>query len=184
MSSCATMCRPTYEAQLYFIIQDVSCPGMLACLSLNRSMQWHPSDGVPGSLLQTASFQLTRPSAHGQMSKTVNMLPSDIEDSLLRVACWFLALGSSHFQTRNIEWPRVLDATLDELRAGLDSSSSLFTSVHLVQANIARIVVVNPVVHVVNEMDPEVISMAAGKDAVRSHLSPHCHVLSAAFPCG
>lgn len=100
---------------------------------------------------------------------TVNMLLSDIAGLLLHVACWFLALDLFSFQTGNIEHLRLLDAPLDELRAGLDSG--LFTSVDLVRANIAQVEEVNPLVHAVNEMNPEIVfTAAAGKANVSQRL--------------
>ncbi|KAK8928137.1 hypothetical protein VCV18_004630 [Metarhizium anisopliae] len=90
------------------------------------------------------------------------MLLSDIAGLLLHVACWFLALDLFSFRTGNIEHLGLLDAPLDELRAGLDSG--LFTSVDLVRANIAQVEEVNPLVHAVNEMNPEIVfTTAAGK---------------------
>ncbi|KAK9434729.1 glutamyl-tRNA(Gln) amidotransferase subunit A [Metarhizium brunneum] len=99
------------------------------------------------------------------------MLLSDIAGLLLHVACWFLALDLFSFRTGNIEHLRLLDAPLDELRAGLDSG--LFTSVDLVRANIAQVEEVNPLVHAVNEMNPEIVFTAAayGGDAIGAYSS-------------
>ncbi|KAF5124203.1 putative amidase [Metarhizium anisopliae] len=104
------------------------------------------------------------------------MLLSDIAGLLLHVACWFLALDFFSFRTGNIEHLRLLDAPPDELRAGLDSG--LFTSVDLVRANIAQVEEVNPLVHAVNEMNPEIVFTAAGKANVsqRAGVARHkCH---------
>ncbi|PHH91425.1 hypothetical protein CDD83_519 [Cordyceps sp. RAO-2017] len=61
--------------------------------------------------------------------------------------------------------PRLLDATLAELRNGLDSG--LFTSVDLVQAYQARIAEVNAELHAVAETSTEALAMAAERDAER-----------------
>lgn len=87
------------------------------------------------------------------------------------------SIGFIFFRTGNIEHLRLLDAPLDELRAGLNSG--LVTSVDLVRANIAQVEEVNPLVHVVNEMNPEIVfTTAAGKANVsqRAGVARHkCH---------
>ncbi|TQW00183.1 glutamyl-tRNA(Gln) amidotransferase subunit A [Cordyceps javanica] len=71
------------------------------------------------------------------------------------------------FATSNIgaEIPLLLDATLDELRNGLDIG--LFTSVELTKAYIARIVEVNDDLHAVTEINPEALEIAADLDRER-----------------
>lgn len=61
--------------------------------------------------------------------------------------------------------PLLLDATLDELRAGLDVGS--FTSVDLVTAYIARIREVNEELRPVTEINPDALSIAAELDLQR-----------------
>lgn len=57
---------------------------------------------------------------------------------------------------------QLLDATLDELREGLDKGC--FTSVDLVKAYTSRINDVNGVLHVVNEINPDAVTEAARLD--------------------
>ncbi|CAK1354153.1 unnamed protein product [Cercospora beticola] len=61
--------------------------------------------------------------------------------------------------------PDLLDADLDAINAGL--STSLFTSVDLVQAYVARIQEVQDALHVVNELNPDALEIAAERDAQR-----------------
>ncbi|KAM7189100.1 amidase [Naviculisporaceae sp. PSN 640] len=62
-------------------------------------------------------------------------------------------------------FPSLLDATIDDLRAGLDNGS--FTSVALVTAYLARIAEVNDVLHAVTEINPDALQIAADLDAER-----------------
>ncbi|UKZ96740.1 uncharacterized protein TrAFT101_011517 [Trichoderma asperellum] len=62
-------------------------------------------------------------------------------------------------------FPPLLDATLDDLRSGLDRN--LFTSVDLVRAYIDRIQEVNPSLRAVTEVNPDALSIAAERDAER-----------------
>ncbi|KAL9473934.1 hypothetical protein ACSS6W_008314 [Trichoderma asperelloides] len=62
-------------------------------------------------------------------------------------------------------FPPLLDATLDDLRSGLDRN--LFTSVDLVQAYIDRIQEVNADLRAVTEINPDALSIAAERDAER-----------------
>ncbi|KAM0253375.1 hypothetical protein ACHAQJ_007270 [Trichoderma viride] len=62
-------------------------------------------------------------------------------------------------------FPPLLDATLTDLRSGLDSN--LFTSVDLVQAYIDRILEVNPILKAVTEINPDALSIASERDAER-----------------
>lgn len=62
-------------------------------------------------------------------------------------------------------FPLLLDARLDELRAGLDNG--LFTSVDLVNAYTARINEVNGALHAVTEINPDALKIAAALDLER-----------------
>ena len=64
-------------------------------------------------------------------------------------------------------FPMLLDADLDVINAGLNTA--LFTSVDLVKAYIARIKEVNDVLHVVNELNPDALAIAADLDAKRNN---------------
>ncbi|KAK0388324.1 hypothetical protein NLU13_4569 [Sarocladium strictum] len=70
----------------------------------------------------------------------------------------FLWLAASGFA----DFPPLLDATLDELRHGLDSGA--FTSVDLVAAYIARIREVNDQLHAVVEINPDAVQIATTLD--------------------
>ncbi|OAQ99146.1 hypothetical protein LLEC1_02395 [Akanthomyces lecanii] len=61
--------------------------------------------------------------------------------------------------------PHLLDATLDELRAGLDAGR--FTSVELTKAYIARIHEVNEDLHAITEINPDALDIAAELDRAR-----------------
>lgn len=63
-------------------------------------------------------------------------------------------------------FPPLLDATLADLRRGLDSN--LFTSVDLVQAYIDRIAEVNPQLKAVTEINPDALLIALQRDAERA----------------
>ena len=62
-------------------------------------------------------------------------------------------------------FPPLIDATLTDLSAGLESGA--FTSVDLVQAYIARIRETNDVLHAVTEINPDALNIAASLDAAR-----------------
>ncbi|KAL1870543.1 hypothetical protein VTK73DRAFT_2582 [Phialemonium thermophilum] len=63
--------------------------------------------------------------------------------------------------------PPLLDATLDDLSAGLEAG--LFTSVDLVSAYIARILEVNSTLKAVTQINPDALAIAADLDAARSN---------------
>ncbi|KAB5580286.1 amidase signature domain-containing protein [Coniochaeta sp. 2T2.1] len=63
-------------------------------------------------------------------------------------------------------FPDLIDVTIDDLSEGLNSG--LFTSVDLVKAYLARIDEVNPVLHAVNEINPDALAIAAELDAKRA----------------
>ncbi|KFG80912.1 glutamyl-tRNA(Gln) amidotransferase subunit A [Metarhizium anisopliae] len=77
------------------------------------------------------------------------------------------ALGVVSATVRRDDFPPLLDATLDELRHGLDAG--LFTSVDLTKAYIARIQEVADELHAVNEINPDALSIAARMDAARKN---------------
>ncbi|RDA86599.1 hypothetical protein CP532_6013 [Ophiocordyceps camponoti-leonardi (nom. inval.)] len=77
-----------------------------------------------------------------------------------------LALGLFHVAagaTDASKLPPLLDATLDDLRTGLDNG--LFTSVDLVKAYIGRIEDVDPQLRTMLEINPDAISIAEELDA-------------------
>ena len=75
------------------------------------------------------------------------------------------ASGSRLGCGRGTSFPQLLDATLDDLRRGLDSG--LFTSVDLVKAYLARIDEVNPTLRAVLELNPDALALAATADEER-----------------
>lgn len=77
----------------------------------------------------------------------------------LFVSLLFLAYASFVLATK---FPPLLDATLDDLRHGLDTGA--FTSVDLVNAYLARIKEVNEQLHAVVEINPDALSIAAHLD--------------------
>lgn len=83
------------------------------------------------------------------------------------------ACSLHNFSFCNDSLPSLLDASLDELKAGLDARR--FTSVDLVTAYLARIHEVNPVLHAVLETNPEALSIAAELDRTRSSSSSPLH---------
>lgn len=64
------------------------------------------------------------------------------------------------------QFPQLLDATLDELRRGLDGGQ--FSSVDLTKAYIARINEVGAQLHAVNAINPDALSIAARLDKERA----------------
>ncbi|KAL7802097.1 amidase-like protein [Trichoderma aethiopicum] len=81
----------------------------------------------------------------------------------LQVLC-FPSLAHSR-QTADGGFPPLLDATLADLRHGLDTG--LFTSVDLVNAYIDRILEVNAVLKAVTEINPDAFLIAYQRDAER-----------------
>lgn len=65
------------------------------------------------------------------------------------------------------KFPLLLEATLDDLVIGLESN--LFTSVDLVKAYSARILEVNSTLHMVTEINPDALTIAANADALRKN---------------
>ena len=71
------------------------------------------------------------------------------------------------------QFPSLIDVTLEELNTGLESG--LFTSVDLVTAYMDRINEVNSTLHMVTELNPDALSIAAEADSMRGNgtlLSP------------
>jgi amidase len=64
-------------------------------------------------------------------------------------------------------FPTLIEATIDDLNSGL--SSGLFTSVDLVNAYTARIKEVNGTLHMVTELNPDALTIAATADALRKN---------------
>lgn len=87
--------------------------------------------------------------------------------------------ASNAYTTQNVlaggldTFPSLLDADLEDLVTGLEMG--LFTSVDLVEAYTARIKEVNSTLHMVTELNPDALSIAASMDAQRKNgtiLSP------------
>jgi amidase len=72
----------------------------------------------------------------------------------------------THTAVKGKPFPDLIDVTIDDLSQGL--SSGLFTSVDLVNAYLARIAEVNPILHAVNEVNPDALAIAADLDAKRA----------------
>ncbi|KAK0640724.1 amidase signature domain-containing protein [Cercophora newfieldiana] len=82
-------------------------------------------------------------------------------------AVWLALFGQGTCSpAKNAKIPSLIDATIDDLQKGL--KSGLFTSVDLVTAYQARIAQVNPVLHAVNEVNPDALAIAAELDALRA----------------
>lgn len=65
------------------------------------------------------------------------------------------------------KYPILIDATTESLGTGLEKG--LFTSIDLVNAYVARILEVNATLHVVTELNPDALSIAAELDAERAN---------------
>jgi len=61
----------------------------------------------------------------------------------------------------------MIDATLEDLEFGLETG--LFTSVDLVQTYMDRIMEVNGTLHMVTELNPDALSIAAELDVMRAN---------------
>ena len=64
-------------------------------------------------------------------------------------------------------FPNLIEATLEDLNNGLESG--LFTSVDLVKTYVARINEVNSTLHMVTELNPDALAIAARADALRAN---------------
>lgn len=87
---------------------------------------------------------------------------------------WFLLMTPvlAHYLFLNqtsagLTFPNLIDATTEELQTGLEGA--LFTSSDLVTGYIARIQEVNSALHVVTEINPDALSIAAELDAERAN---------------
>ncbi|TWU71145.1 hypothetical protein ED733_001396 [Metarhizium rileyi] len=99
------------------------------------------------------------------------MVRSNVFIVSLGLAGSLLTPGALATHVLGVDFPSLLDATLDDLRQGLDSG--LFTSVDLTKAYIARINEVANELHAVNEVNPDALSIAAAMDAERRKNSTH-----------
>ncbi|KAL3303662.1 amidase [Colletotrichum asianum] len=97
------------------------------------------------------------------------MASSWIAKAVSRLLCSVYAASFCR-QPSTAQFPALLDATLDDLRQGLDSG--LFTSVDLVNAYVARIDEVNDDLHAVAEINPDAVSIAASLDQARAEGGP------------
>jgi len=77
------------------------------------------------------------------------------------------ARGGLASSIKGTPFPSLQDVTIDDLQSGL--STGLFTSVELVTAYLARIAQVNPVLHAVNELNPDALAIAAELDDMRAN---------------
>ncbi|OTA03369.1 Amidase [Trichoderma parareesei] len=92
------------------------------------------------------------------------MRPFPALATALQVLC-FPRLSHHTRQVEDGGFPPLLDATLADLRLGLDSD--LFSSVDLVNAYIDRILEVNAVLKAVTEINPDALLIASQRDAER-----------------
>ncbi|WPG97264.1 Hypothetical protein R9X50_00003600 [Acrodontium crateriforme] len=87
--------------------------------------------------------------------------------ALLTIASGVSAWSVQRPLVKGYAFPSLIDATLDDLVEGLESGR--FTSVDLVKAYSARIHEVNGILHMVNEINPDALSIAADADALRAN---------------
>lgn len=88
----------------------------------------------------------------------------------LLVPCLVALLGLFMTCTHAASPPLLLDATLEELRAGLDQGS--FTSVDLTKAYLARINETHGSLNTMIAINPDALAIAAAKDAERKQTCP------------
>ncbi|KAK1991994.1 amidase [Colletotrichum falcatum] len=103
------------------------------------------------------------------------MASSWFAKAVSRLLCSAYAASSCR-RPLNADFPPLLDATLDDLRQGLDSG--LFSSVDLVNAYVARIHEVNDDLRAIAEVNPDAVSIAASLDRARAQGEPllgHLH---------
>ena len=79
----------------------------------------------------------------------------------------FIVNGLSANHLTASQYPILIDVTTESLETGLESG--LFTSVDLVNAYISRILEVNATLHVVTELNPDALIIAAELDAERAN---------------
>lgn len=89
--------------------------------------------------------------------------------SLLSAASYTFAFYTPKTQTsiKGTPFPSLIDVDLEDLVTGLESG--LFKSVDLVKAYTARINEVNSTLHMVTELNPDAIDIAANTDALRAN---------------
>ncbi|KAI1775450.1 amidase signature domain-containing protein [Hypoxylon cercidicola] len=87
---------------------------------------------------------------------------------LLTASSVWLALAGvvSSLTVKGKTFPSMIDVTIDDLSAGLESG--LFTSVDLVNTYVSRIMEVNDTLHAVIEINPDALAIAADLDAKRA----------------
>lgn len=96
--------------------------------------------------------------------------------ALLSASTVVSSVAVQRFTSRGLnstDFPSLIDVDLDQLVAGLNSG--LFTSVDLVKAYTARIYEMNSTLHMVTELNPDALAIAAKADALRRNgtvLSP------------
>ncbi|KAK2612440.1 hypothetical protein QQS21_001544 [Conoideocrella luteorostrata] len=103
------------------------------------------------------------------------MIISSVLKVALGVACSLLPLGTVAKSHHAGSFPSLLDATLEELRHGLDSG--MFTSVELTKAYIARIKEVTNDLRPVNTINPDALAIAAQMDSARKENRQNCRPL-------
>ena len=96
------------------------------------------------------------------------MRPLVLTSHLIGIACSILPVQIAKADA-SAQFPPLLDATLEELRHGLDSG--VFTSVDLVDAYLARIDEVSSTLRPVAEINPDARAIAARLDAERRSCS-------------
>lgn len=79
----------------------------------------------------------------------------------------FISTCSSSQLIKGVPFPTMIDVTLEDLEFGLESG--LFTSAELVQTYMDRILEVNGTLHMVTELNPDALSIAAELDAMRAN---------------
>lgn len=99
---------------------------------------------------------------------TINMLGSAVVQKLVALAVVTVSVCQGQHSTAidGEDFPRLIEATLEDLVSGLDSGR--FTSVDLVNAYTARILEVNSTLRMVTELNPDALSIAAGLDSERA----------------
>ena len=108
------------------------------------------------------------PRCFATLSALFNMKPSACTAlSVSSLLFCTVVLTQSTCNTTASQFPILIEATTESLETGLESG--LFTSVDLVNAYIARILEVNTTLHVITELNPDALSIAAVLDAERAN---------------
>lgn len=79
----------------------------------------------------------------------------------------FVSTCSASQLIKGVPFPTMIDVTLQDLEFGLETG--LFTSAELVQTYLDRIMEVNSTLHMVTEVNPDALSIAAELDAMRAN---------------